>query len=57
MKDEICSYYGGSTIFKGEGSQKNNIYEEFPKKGLRQFAEGLAKNKEEGVDTSMHTMT
>ena len=42
--------------FLGEGGQKkNNIYGELPKKRLRQFAEGLAKNKE-GVDTSMHTM-
>ena len=42
--------------FLGEGgSKKNNIYGELPKKGLRQFAEGLAKNKEE-VDTLMHTM-
>ena len=44
-------------------SQKNNIYGELPKKGIGQFAEGLAKNREEGVfegggvDISMHTMT
>ena len=42
--------------------KQNNIYGELPKGGLGQFAEGLAKNKEEivlewGVDTSMHTMT
>ena len=41
-------YYGGSPIFRGGGSQKNNIYGELPKKGLGQFAEGLAKNKEAG---------
>ena len=36
--------------FLGEGGQKkNNIYGELPKKGLGQFAEGLAKNKEESV--------
>ena len=47
----------GSPIFRGGGGikKKNIIYGELPKKGLRQFAEGLAKNKE-GVDTSMHTM-
>ena len=39
----------GSPIFRGGGSQKNNIYGELPKKGLGQFAEGLAKNKEESV--------
>ena len=31
----------GSPIFRGGGSQKNNIYGELPKKGLGQFAEGL----------------
>ena len=36
--------------FLGEGGhKKNNIYGELPKKGLGQFLEGLAKNKEEGV--------
>ena len=37
--------------FLGEGvtQKKNNIYGELPKKGLGQFAEGLAKNKEEGI--------
>ena len=30
---------------EGGGSKKNNIYGELPKTGLRQFAEGLAKNK------------
>ena len=39
--------------FLGEGvtkkKKKNNIYGELPKKGLGQFAEGLAKNKEEGI--------
>ena len=42
-KDEtrVCGYMGNYGIL--------------PKKGLRQFAEGLAKNKE-GVDTSVHTM-
>ena len=39
----------GSPIFRGGGSQKNNIYGELPKKGLGQFAEGLVKNKEEGA--------
>ena len=48
----------GVLQFLGEGGVKkkqNNTYGKLPKKGLRQFAEGLAKNKE-GVDTSMHTM-
>ena len=35
--------------FLGRGVTKNNIYGELPKKGLGQFAEDLAKNKEEGV--------
>ena len=37
--------------FLGEGVTKKNIYiyGELPKKGLGQFAEGLAKNKEEGI--------
>ena len=49
--------------FLGEGAhKKSNIYRELPKKGLGQFAEGLVKNREEGVlewgsDTLMHTMT
>ena len=49
--------------FLAEGAhKKNNIYGELPKKGLGQFAEGLVKNREEGVhewrsDTLMHTMT
>ena len=55
----------GFTNFSGGGSQKNIKYGELPKKGLGQFAEGLAKNKAEGVyegegervDTSMRTMT
>ena len=37
----------GSHQFLGEGGvKKSNIYGELPKKGLGQFAEGLAKNKE-----------
>ena len=55
--------------FLGEGShRKSNIYGELPKKWLGQFAEGLAKNREEGVyffggsggwriDIWIHTMT
>ena len=30
---------------QGEGQKKNNIYGELPKKGLGQFAEGLAKKR------------
>ena len=36
--------------FLGEDShRKSNIYGELPKKWLGQFAEGLAKNREESV--------
>ena len=31
------------------GQKKNNISGELPKKGLGQFAEGMAKNKEESI--------
>ena len=36
-------------LVEGEGGQKNNIYGELAKKGFRQFSEGFAKNKKEGV--------
>ena len=39
-----------SPIFRGGGSQKDNIYMgNCLKRGLGQFAGGLAKNREEGV--------
>ena len=42
----------GVQQFLGEGGggvTKKNIYGELPKKGFGQFAEGLAKNKDESV--------
>ena len=58
-------YIMGVRQFLGEEGHKKRIYiyGEQPEKGLGQFAEGLAKNKEEGafegegVDIWMHTMT
>ena len=42
--------FWGLTNFQGMGGQKkNNISGELPKKGLGQFAEGMAKNKEVSI--------
>ena len=48
--------------FLGEGSHKNNIYEELPKKGGLDNLQGSRQKIGRrvflrGVDTSMHTMT
>ena len=44
LKMENVNIYGDSPIFRGGGSQKNNIYGELPKRGgLGQLARDLAK--------------
>ena len=53
---------GGSPIFRGERSQKNNIYGEWPKKGSMDNLQGAWQKIGRtvflrGVDLSMHTMT
>ena len=62
LKMENVNIYGDSPIFRGGGSQKNNIYGELPKKGsLDNFHGAWQKIGRivflRGIDTSMHTMT
>ena len=71
FKDKKCYYYGGSPTFRaangggggggrGEVTKKKTMHlTNCLKRGLRPFAGGLPKNREEsfferGVDTSMH---
>ena len=59
VKDEKFSYYGSTPVFRGRGSQKNNILMELAKKGAwqkrgkRVFLRGGGRR----FDTPMHTMT